>query len=85
MKPKWHLGKVIFVSSYQLSITNHLGQEFAPGVICDGYNLSTISGAIRSGVGLLLAKGESGLVNVYKPGGARIVRVSVDISGEEVP
>ena len=85
MKPKWHRSKLNLEGNYQLSIVNSLGGQMAPGVICDAYNLGTINGAIKSGVGLLLAKGESGKVNVYKPGGARIVQVTVEIGGEEVP
>ena len=84
MKPKWHKGKVDLQSHYQVTIRNAFGQEFAPGAICDGYNLATISGAMKSGVALLLNQGESGMVNVYKNGKTHMVHIAVTVLGKDI-
>ena len=83
MKPKWHHGKVNLSGDYKVRVTNAAGQEFAPGANCDGYNLGTISGAMKSGVGILLAQGESGVVAVVSPKNKTMVRITVDIRGKD--
>lgn len=87
MKPKWHRGKVNFEGNYKVRVRNIKGEMLCAGADCDAYNLSTITGALKSSVGLLLAKGESGEVLVTDPNNNTkiciTVAIAVAVEGDE--
>ena len=80
MKPKWHKGETLLNGAYMVSVCTQK-PEFTMVFLyeCDAYNLGGIQAAVKRGVGQLLARGQSGKVEVTDPKNKTKVKVSVKI------